>query len=123
LVVAQSGNKPEVLIFDINGNLLSKFLAFKNNSNLGLHIATGDLDGNGKDEVIVGAGSGNAPYVLVFDMQGNLASQFFAYAKNFRGGVYVASADTNANGVDKIIVGAGAGGGPHVRVLDEKGGL
>jgi len=123
LVVAQSGNKPEVLIFDINGNILNKFLAFENNSNLGLHIATGDLDGNGKDEVIVGAGSGNGPRVLVFDMQGKLASQFFAYAENFRGGVYVASGDTDANGVDEIIVGAGAGGGPHVRVLDEKGDL
>ncbi|MFH1456770.1 MAG: S8 family serine peptidase [Patescibacteria group bacterium] len=125
LVVAQSNNKPEVLIFDSNGNLLNKFLAFKNfiGSNFGLHIATGDIDGNGEDEIIVGAGYGGGPQVKIFDMEGNLASQFFAYAEGFRGGVYVASGDTDANGIDEIIVGAGPGGGPHVRVLDEKGGL
>jgi hypothetical protein len=42
---------------------------------------------------------------------------FFAYGELFTGGVYVAAADINFDGFDDIILGPGAGGSPHVRVL------
>jgi len=46
-----------------------------------------------------------------------LQTNFFAFgAPNFTGGVYVAAGDTNADGFDDVIVGAGATGGSRVQV-------
>ncbi|HEY0436061.1 MAG TPA: hypothetical protein VGC92_05440, partial [Phenylobacterium sp.] len=45
-----------------------------------------------------------------------LVDSFFAFNPAFTGGVSVASG--RENGADTFIVGAGAGGGPHVEVFD-----
>jgi hypothetical protein len=46
---------------------------------------------------------------------------FMAYAPSFGGGVRVSSVDSDNDGVAEIVTGAGAGGGPHVRVLRPDG--
>jgi len=48
---------------------------------------------------------------------GNVRGQFFAYGKNFRGGVNIAAGDADNDGINDIITGAGPGGTPHVRVF------
>lgn len=88
----------------------------------GATVAIGDLDGDGKGEIIVGAGQGGGPHVRVFDGEGKLKlSGFFAYDPRFRGGVRVATGDVDGDGASEIITGAGVGGGPHVRVFDGTG--
>src|SRR5262249_39880741 len=78
--------------------------------------------------VIVGAGPGGGPGVRVFDaatgsqIPGPLGS-FFAFDLGFTGGVRVALGDVNGDGVLDVIVGAGPGGGPLVRVFDGRTGL
>jgi hypothetical protein len=68
--------------------------------------------------LVTGAGAGGGPHVFVYTPAGAQVSNFFAFDPGFVGGARVAVADVNGDGVDDIIVGAGPGGGPHVKVID-----
>jgi hypothetical protein len=65
-----------------------------------------------------GAGAGAAPHVIVRNAANQIVASFFAYDLGFTGGVEVAMADVNGDGVPDLITGAGPGGGPHVKVFD-----
>jgi hypothetical protein len=120
IVGAGAGGGPHVKVFDgKNLNVLASFFAFSPSFTGGVFVAAGDLNGDGKADIIVGAGAGGGPHVKVFDgANGNTLDSFFAFSASFTGGVYVAAADVNGDGKADIIVGAGAGGGPHVKVFD-----
>src|SRR5436309_2674269 len=69
--------------------------------------------------LVTGADSGGSPHVRGFD--GSTFTpihDFLAYADTLTGGVRVAAADVNGDGVADIITGPGPGGGPHVKVFD-----
>jgi len=66
----------------------------------------------------VGAGAGGAPRVRLFDNDGNMRFDFFAFEKEFIGGVRVAAGDVTGDGFDDFVVAAGPGGGPRVAVFD-----
>ncbi len=90
----------------------------------GASLAVGNVDADPTtNEVIVGAGQGCGPQVRVFDDEGTLVTQFFAYDKAFRGGVDVAAADTDSDGIAEIITAPGAGTSPEVRVFNIRGDL
>jgi hypothetical protein len=83
----------------------------------GVYVAAGDVDGDGRAEIITGAGPGGGPHVRVFDQSWNLVSEFYAYAANFQGGVRVGAMDINGDNRREVITAAGPGGGPHVRAI------
>lgn len=112
---------PIVRIFTNRGVLLREFLAFPESMKWGLNVAAADLNGDGAAEIIVGPRSGAGPQVRVLKATGDVVTQFFAYPTGFRGGVDVAAAPATATGSSFIVTGAGPGGGPHVRVFDERG--
>ncbi|MBI4599192.1 S8 family serine peptidase [Candidatus Uhrbacteria bacterium] len=115
------GGKPRIRLFEGNGTFLREFDAYHPSFQGGVAIAMGDLDGDGVDEIVTGAGPGGGPHVRVFEADGTLRTQFFSYAQTFRGGVRVAAGDLDGDGVDEIVTGAGPGGGPHVQVFDGSG--
>ena len=121
----QRGAKPQIKIFDANGNVLNPgWLAYAENFHGGVNLALGDLNGNGYQEIVTGAGFGGGPHVRIFDANGHLFDPgFFPYNPKFRGGVNVACGDLNNDGKDEIITGAGKSGGPHVRIYDKIGHL
>ncbi len=121
ITAPQSATTSAVQIFNTNNTVLNKFNAYTDNFLGGANIASGDIDGDGVDEIITGAGQGGGPHVRIFDSQGNVKGQFFAYHQNFRGGVNIAVGDIDGDGIDEIITGAGPGGGPHVRIFDSVG--
>src|SRR5438105_4595107 len=94
------------------------FFAFAANFNLGIYVAAGDINGDGRADIIVGAGEGNgsSPQVKVFSGADGttLLQSFFAFAPSFTGGVRVAAGDVNGDGRADIITGAGPGGGQVV---------
>lgn len=105
-----------------NGQAISRFQPYEGRFKGEISIAVSDLDGDAVKEIITGAGAGGGPHVRVFNKDGKpLIGGFFAYDKNFRGGVNVAVMDLNGDGTKEIITGAGVGGGPHIRIFSKDG--
>src|SRR5439155_3410851 len=113
------GGGPHIKVFDgSTGDLLFQFMAYDTSFRGGVYVAAGDVNGDGIEDIITGAGASGGPHVKVFDgLTGNVIASFFAYDPAFRGGVQVGAGDTNADGRADIITGAGPGGGPHVKVF------
>jgi hypothetical protein len=130
------GGGPHVRIFEISNNqrdpsasglgmtLKGQFFAYDRNFRGGVNVAVGDLDGDGKAEIITGAGFSGGPHVRIFNGRGQLINPgFFAYDRNFRGGVNVAVGDLDGDGKAEIITGAGFSGGPQIRIFNNQGRL
>jgi hypothetical protein len=81
-------------------------------------VAAGDVDGDGRADIIVGADAGGGPHVKVFDGRTTAElSSFFPYGAAFAGGVRVASGDVDGDGRADIITGGGPGAGPNVKAF------
>jgi hypothetical protein len=96
-----------------------EILPFTTSFRGGATIALGDVDDDGVDEIITGAGPGGT-YVKVFELDGTLISSFRPNSLSFKGGIDVASGDVDDDGVDEIITGAGPGG-TYVKVFELDG--
>jgi subtilisin family serine protease len=120
---AGPGGGPQVQIFSSAGKLLGQFFAYDKRFRGGVNVSSGDVNGDGRAEIVTSPGPGGGPHVRSFNGRGELVGQFFAFDQNFRGGANVAVGDLDADGVDEIVCGAGPGGGPQVRVFNRSGDL
>src|SRR5207244_1471724 len=94
-VGATAGAAPEVKVYDATtGAIKFDFLAYSADFRGGVRVAAGDVNGDGTDDIITGAGPGGGPHVKVFSgVDGSLLLSFFAYDARFSGGVFVAAGD------------------------------
>jgi hypothetical protein len=98
---------------------LGSFFADSSNFSGGVFVAGGDVDGDGWADVITAAGKGGSPHVKVFSgRSGAVLASFLAFDPDFRGGATVMAADFTGDGKADLAVGAGSGGGPHVKIFD-----
>jgi FG-GAP-like repeat len=88
----------------------------------GGYVAVGDYNGDGRKDIIAGAGEGGGPRVTVLTLGANnaqsLLADFFAYTPDVQTGVRVAAGDLYGIGRDNLITAPGVGGGPQVNVFD-----
>jgi len=80
-VGAGSGEKPIVKKITNTGYTEMQFLAYDENFRGGVNVSSGKLDGK-KDFIITGTGYSGGPQVRIFNTEGNLIRQFFAYDEN-----------------------------------------
>lgn len=101
-------------------------LNLKKVSTSGLSIATGDVDGNGVDELLVASTGKTVPRVSVYSYNATrkafvLRKTFLAFSSRFRQGVFLAAGDVDGDGDDEIIASSGPGVRAELRVFDGKG--
>jgi hypothetical protein len=131
-VIVASGPGGQTVIEIYEGKTLrlaKSFLAYHEGFTGGVMIAAGDVNGDGRADIITGAGEGGGPHVQVFSgamlfpggdvtpaVEPYPIYSFYAYEHGFRGGISVAVGDVNGDGKADIITGSGVGGGPRVVV-------
>ncbi|MFA6928503.1 MAG: S8 family peptidase, partial [Patescibacteria group bacterium] len=93
-----SGAEANIKIADKDGKIEAEFSAFDLLFRGGASVVGGDVDADGTDEIIAGAGAGGGPHVRIFSADGKIKNQFFAYDSRFRGGVNVAAGDVDGDG-------------------------
>ncbi len=119
---AGPGGGPHVRVFNKDGELINPgFFAYNQNFLGGISIAVADLDNDGNQEIITGAGPGGGPHVRVFNKDGELVNQFFAYESDFYGGISVTAGDVNDDGLREIITSPGQGGNSQVKIFTQYG--
>ena len=113
------GQEPKIVT--ANGNLVSswKDSAF----NFSAPFVTGDVDGDGIEEIVMGAAIGESPKVVIFDQNGNKKFDFLTHEASFLGGVNVAVSDLNNNGRQEIIVAPASAGPAEIKIFDYQGSL
>lgn len=119
----QTAGAPVVITFNADGDKVGPpaFYAYGASFTGGVKVAAGDIDNDGRDEIVTGAGRGGGPHVRIFNKDGAGLGGFFAFAPSFSGGINVAAGDFNGDGRAEIAVGAGPGGGPHVKLFADNG--
>ncbi|MBX9581908.1 MAG: VCBS repeat-containing protein [Gemmataceae bacterium] len=120
VVAAGAGGGPRVRVVNgANGQELANFFAYEMDFRGGVNVASADVTGDGKADIVTAAGEGGGPHVKVFDgATGELVTEYFAYEMDFRGGVNVAALDLDGDGKAEVVTAPGTGGGPVVRVFD-----
>ena len=112
------GHEPMIRVHDSDGTFRSEFLAYAQTYDKGVFVASGDLDGDGDDEIVTGTDNGGGPQVQIYDGEGGWLGTFFAYDDQFRGGVRLSVGNLSEWPGASIITAAGPGGGPHIRVYN-----
>src|SRR5581483_3849510 len=93
------------------------FPAFNTGYTGGVSVASGDVNGDGFADVIVGSATSDSVVSVFSGKDHSLLANFTTYP-GFQGGIFVGAGDVNGDGKADIITGAGPGGGPHVKVFD-----
>ena len=148
LVAAGSGGGPRVCVWDgagfanANGgtpsvNPIANLFVFESTQRGGAFLTAGDVDGDGRAEIIVGGGPGGGPRVRIVNAalllglpnleavnlddpanltNGLVLNNFFAGSGDSRGGVRLTTRDVNGDGLADLLTGSGTGEHSQVRV-------
>lgn len=123
IVVTPRAGGNEVRVLDPAGKVKTKFYAYAAEFQGGSRLAIGDMDGDGEKEFVALPNSNGSAQVRVFDNDGKVLSQFFAYPpESTRNGVFRATVgDLDGDGSAEIVFGAGKDLGPNIRVFNRNG--
>jgi uncharacterized delta-60 repeat protein len=128
---AGPGGGPRVVVIDgKTGARLADFFAFEPTFTGGVFVAAGDVNGDGKADLVVTADRGGGPVVAVYDgaklaaglnEKAQIARFYGIDDPNYRGGARAAVGDVNADGKADLLISAGFSGGPREALYDGAG--
>ncbi|MFO0802607.1 MAG: VCBS repeat-containing protein [Gemmataceae bacterium] len=117
VVGADAGGGPVVKVFDRAGNRTATFFAFDPSFTGGVRVASGDVTGDGIDDIVAATGPGTAARVRVFQGPNYTLVLDRPVLEGFSGGLFVAVGDITGDTIDDIVITPDQGGGPRVLLL------
>lgn len=100
-----TGGGPHVRSFKTDGVAWrGGFFAFASSERAGVRVAIGDIDGDGRDDLVTGSGVGAPPKVRVYDADGRLRSEFVPSGVTAAQGVRPVLSDIDGDGKREILI-------------------
>lgn len=105
VVAAAQGGGPHIRILSRDCKLISPgFFAYDQSMHAGVSVGAGDLNGDGKDEIVTIPGKGATPLVKIFNDKGeSVAPDFYAFSPTDRSGANITISDVDGDGVNEIV--------------------
>jgi glucose/arabinose dehydrogenase len=138
VISAGEGGGPRIAVYDgmtlrptiVPRRMFNDFFAFESTLRNGAFVAAGDVTGDGRGDIIAGAGPGGAPRVVVFDgmllptggPNGSMAASFFGGSGGLREGIHVAAKNVDADPTLEIATAAARFSQPTVAIFKLSGG-
>jgi len=121
--IASSSYSPEIRIYNQDGKLIKKFLAFAPNFRGGVNLSAGLTTVTDAAEIIAAPASNGGPQIRRFNWQGKLMGQFFADGSNLRGAfkIMMLGVSSNIKNQPSIAFMAGEGNSPYLKIFNKKG--
>ena len=118
---AGPGGGPRVTV--VSGkdqSILENYFAYDPSMRSGIMVAAGDINGNGRAEIVTAPMNGGGPDIRIFE-DSQLVKGYTPFNTSDRTGAGVALRDLDADGKLELIVTSGAGAKPQVIVMNSTG--
>lgn len=96
---------------------ISAFNAYPLTPTSGLTVSAGDINGDGRDDILTAMGPGYWSDVKAFDLRGRMIAHVEPASRSYLGGVDLTSVDVNNDGREEVVTGTYLRGDPGLRAF------
>lgn len=122
IVIATGRNeKPLIRIFNNKAELINEFQAYADNFQEGFKVTVAKLYPNQPAVILTAPNEGGGPHIKIFNSQGVMITDFFAFDSRVYSGVNVSAGDFNRDGQLEIVAGSGYQSEPKIKIFDNYG--
>jgi hypothetical protein len=116
------GGPPLIKVFTPLGIMLSSFYAYGETTRVGVDVTSADVAGTSADEIITSPLQGGMPKIKIFNGIGVLSKEFYAYSKEFLGGVRVSAGDVRTGlAKSEILTVPASSAAQHIKIFTGTG--
>ena len=130
VVIPEAGSPSNIKIFGLRKGkmklLTPQITAWSKKFLGGGNLAAADLNGDGKEEVLVSIASRGGPQIKILGINrlgrySFIRPGFFAFDKDMKKGIDIAALDINGDGSDEIVASVAGDGKPLIRIFTADG--